>query len=530
MRNPQQPRYLIKPYTIETLKELLREFSGASTSVLESKLHTHYFDNYFRDLSAKTIIVETEYVDSHYLEDYAAFYSQCFRDYKRFCARLHFFDIEVSEAGFSNFLLRDEPRTITLRALTRAYLGFIVVKPLPETFIGRTCLKTYPDIDVRHFPITRHYAVSLFGIDLYVKTLAFQEQDTAASGCATSALWSAFHGTGPLFHHHIPSPVQITNSATIGAPVPSRTFPNYGLTATQMSQAIRSVGLEPFYLEVNDNYVTKSHLYAYLKGKVPVLMLGRSIDVKKMASPIAPDDCEFHAIAASGFRTTEELSPYGKGLLLRASSIQRIYAHDDQVGPFSRLVLTDQSVEFADSMCKFDSLSSQYGPGGQEGHIFVPMQLLIPLETSIRIPFETILDAVVDFDSVVEQLRLENIFDLPGRLVWDVYLMAINDFKHKMHQDMSVSPALRQKALLCPLPKFVWRATARSAQKNVFDFLFDTTDALQGPLLKDFLFYDEQFGRDLLSSAKRYLASGMNISRTSRKLWERLALGENFQG
>jgi len=236
-----------------------------------------------------------------------------------------------------------------------------------------------------------------------------------------------------------------------------------------------------------------------------------------------PEDCEFHAIAATGFRMTEDLKPYGKGLLLRASTIQQIYAHDDQIGPFSRMLLTDRRIEFADATSVFDSLSSQYGPGGKQGHIFVPMQLLIPLETSIRIPFESVLDAVVDFDSVVEQLRLQQIFDLPDRLVWDIYLTAINDFKHKIQQDTSISATTRQKALLGRLPKFIWRATARSADAQVFDFLFDTTDALQGPLLMEVLFYNEQFGRDLLKSAELYLSSGMNVSRGSRKLWEKLA-------
>lgn len=48
---------------------------------------THYFDH----IGAKTIIVENDYIDRDFLEDYSGYYARCFHDYQRSCTRLHFF-------------------------------------------------------------------------------------------------------------------------------------------------------------------------------------------------------------------------------------------------------------------------------------------------------------------------------------------------------------------------------------------------------------------------------------------------------
>lgn len=131
-------------------------------------------------------------------------------------------------------------------SLQQNYLGFIVVKPLPMTIIGRTCLVTYPKEGGkdRYFPIIRKYNVNLFGINLSVKSLAFQEQDNVVAACAASALWSVLHGTGILFQHSILSPGEITKEATKQLPIETRTFPNKGLSVEQMAHAIQSVNLD----------------------------------------------------------------------------------------------------------------------------------------------------------------------------------------------------------------------------------------------------------------------------------------------
>ena len=105
------------------------------------------------------------------------------------------------------------------------------------------------------------YEANLIGIQLQVNTLAFQEQDKTIAACATSALWTIFHGTGMLFQHRIPSPVEITRVATDRFPR-ERSFPSDGLDLLQAVDAVRSIGLEPTNLDISDPYVFKSTVYA----------------------------------------------------------------------------------------------------------------------------------------------------------------------------------------------------------------------------------------------------------------------------
>ena len=198
----------VVPYSAAALKRLLSRKSAPP--VVGAKLHTRYLETYFERVGAATIIVESEYIDRDFLEDFAGYYVRCFPEYERKCARLHFFTKPFSK---NDVLQALDGSGLLAGRLQTAFLGFIVVKPLPQTIIGRTCLTTYPEEQGRSFPITRTYEANLCGLNLTVKSLAYQEQDRVAAACATSALWSVFHGTGKLFHHHIPSPVEITQAA-----------------------------------------------------------------------------------------------------------------------------------------------------------------------------------------------------------------------------------------------------------------------------------------------------------------------------
>jgi hypothetical protein len=236
MSNGGDKPYAVVAYCIEELTLTIERAAGADRDFVRGKLHAVYFEEYFRKLGAATMVIEREYVDRDYLEDYSAYYVRCFPGYKRFCTRLHFFSAPFTEADL-DALLRLDGSGVSEKTLRDTYLGFIVVKPLPETVIGRTCLATYPpDAGRRQYPIIQDVDASLFGIPLRVRSLPFQEQDQAVAACATSALWSVFHGTGRLFQHPIPSPVEITNAAMEQRPL--ERFTTRGLNMAQMARAI----------------------------------------------------------------------------------------------------------------------------------------------------------------------------------------------------------------------------------------------------------------------------------------------------
>lgn len=468
--------YQVVPYNLETLIGCLAECSKATRDMVQNKLHLRYFSDYFNKLNAKSILIEKRYVDHDYLEDYAAYYVRCFESYERYTQRLHFFSIEFSEQQFRECLTNPVSQ-LNQELLQEHYIGFVVVKPLPRTIIGRTCLRTYPsDNGRREFPILREFAVNLFGLSLKINSLAYQEQDTVVAACATSALWSCFQGSGKLFQHAIPSPVEITKAATKHVPenLPAnsaRAFPNSGLTATQMATAVHDVGLEPYIIGTSSPYVLNSTMYAYLRGKIPSILTFKLEDVLNGKAQLLGA----HAVTVAGFSLGKNKpEPFdSSGFLLHASRIDKLYAHDDQVGPFARMV-------WAQSTRGSYLETSWAGNGTVEA---LPIFLMIPLYHKIRISFGTIHDAIFVVDSILERVRQEMSPNVE-RPEWDIYLTTVSEFKGDFLNSMRpILGDLVEETLTAALPRFLWRAIARCAGECHLDLLFDATGIDQQKLL-----------------------------------------------
>ncbi|RQT27082.1 hypothetical protein [Burkholderia contaminans] len=476
----------VLPYSIENLVAC---FAAASRETrkeaIEAKRHRVYFEEYFRELAAATIVVERDYIDRDYLGDYASYYDRCFKSYQRRTTRLHFFTTQFDRSQFES-VLRAQDGPVNRDHLAESYLGFIVVKPLPQTIIGRTCLSTYPpDNGRRQFPSLRTYHVHLYGLELKVRSLAYQEQDTVVAACATSALWSCFQGTGMLFQHVIPPPVEITKWAGDHLPenlllASARPFPNAGLTLTQMAHAVKQVGLEPFVVKASTRYGLNGAMYGYLRGKIP------SILVVSLVSELATPTEQFmgaHAIALTGFSLENVPAvPYGEtGFLLRASRIGRVYGHDDQVGPFARMVWERRHspVDPANGIAEqpIDTLKTSWS-----GDICAnPTNILLPLYHKIRIPFIDIHDAMLALDAGLEGLRPQ----LAGlnRAEWDIFLTTSDEYKASVSEDYAHLDVDIMPSLLADLPRFVWRVIGRVDELLRLDFLFDATGVAHDDLL-----------------------------------------------
>jgi hypothetical protein len=240
---------------------------------LSENHHFNYLENYFQTVVSKTMVFEYEYFDKDYLEDYSRYYSRCFQPYDKKCVRVHFFGHAFKEEDFVEIITNPQQKKKGVEDLQKHYIGFVVFRPIPHTIFGRTCLKAFPNHEIdaeeqvrpeknRQIPILREYKIHLFGIELSLHSLAYQEQDNAVSACATSALWSAFQSTGMSFHHPIPSPYEITLSAKelISSTISSNSGDNRGLDSKQMAYAIKAVGLEPLLLNPADKDYLKAQV------------------------------------------------------------------------------------------------------------------------------------------------------------------------------------------------------------------------------------------------------------------------------
>lgn len=550
--------FRIRSYSLDAFKDIICNASSTSRQYLDSKPQLTYLDSYLRhpDIDAKSILVETPYIDRDYLADYGGYYVRCFASYHRWCSRLHFFATELDDVEFRK-LLRGEESSHSSKQLKDTYRGFIVIKPLPETMFGRTCLKTYDMVDGRDFPNVRPYTVNLFGIKLEVNSLAFQEQDTVAAACASSALWTAFQGTGLLFQHNIPSPLAITRSAIERCPTPSRAFPaSDGLSDIQMAEAVRSIGLDPLVLPIYDNWSLIAASYAYLRSGIPIVWLGGVTGLlpsKNMSlfewlrshdQPDFPAQDEVvdvlslpngegllgHAITLTGYRLNKSAVPKAHPqtkTILRACRVDKLYMHDDNIGPFARFECEPRKIciEQDGKLQGFCDWLSCKLPNDVLGHTYITERILIPLFTTIRIPFYSILSAVLWFDNTLEILRSNGKARFDKRFEWDVYLSTQNAYKTECFEQPGMDQQVKEEFLLTPLPRYIWLAVVYDGDKRMFDFIFDSTDIEQGLKLLRIVPYDTAAFEELLQASDTYSADldyDQERLTPHGKIWEHL--------
>src|ERR1700730_84174 len=169
-----------------------------------------YLENYLNGLKCATILEEDHYLDRDYIEDLALFYSRSLRNYPNYCRRLHFFSRAISPEEWKQLIARARQNYhATCNELSESYLGFAVRRAIPGRPIGRTVLAPFgPQTEggTREFRPLREYCAHLNGLTLHVRGLAFQQQDQGVSACATTALWTALHGTAHSESLKVPTP------------------------------------------------------------------------------------------------------------------------------------------------------------------------------------------------------------------------------------------------------------------------------------------------------------------------------------
>jgi hypothetical protein len=140
-----------------------------------------------------------------------------------------------------------------------------------------------------------------------------------------------------------------------------------GLTSIEMAHAIKSVGLEPYLVNAANHYLLKATLYAYLRAGIPMMFGFHLIDV----SSSSPEVIGKHAVAITGYSLGYSQSTFfeNTSFLLKATRIDKIYVHDDQVGPFSRMAFDGQTIQFQDGSQAVSILTSWQGNDGSVGGI-----------------------------------------------------------------------------------------------------------------------------------------------------------------
>lgn len=453
------------------------------------------------EMAAATLLVEEPYVDRHFLAEYQGYYATALRDVPRHTTRVHIFSRGVDVAGARDRLRRAqdaEARQQIQRDLQAAYLGFVVVRPLPTAPIGRTVLRWYGGQDARCFgPSPPPHRVHIFGLTLKAHGVQFHQQDQAVGACATAAVWSALAAVMRRDGGRSPTPIAVTEQAIRSLPT-SRALPAVaGLTLEQMVCAVNASGYSPDVIKPDDNHaVFKLQLMTYVRSGIPVILQVREDGAQ-----------EGHAVTVVGFRvsddeheTTPVAHPISSSHVLRAKGMTRVYVNDDRLGPYASMTWLDEpppippevgttaerallepppAEEAGDSEptagSTFPSLMFSPHGAGIDGFC-KPMRIwtaVAPLYPKIRINALDLLSVATEVWPMVwflagphdrEQLRMESFFSLGGAYAEGIY-------------DLGLEPARAvdiASSLL--LSRYVGVLRFRVAEGWLLDVVCDATD------------------------------------------------------
>lgn len=347
-----------------------------------------YIKSYLTGAGVVSVIVEPNYFDRDYLDEFSTFYSKSAYGYRNTCDRLHFFKNEVTEAGLQLGLGGEgDP-------LQEGYLGFLVLRPLVQAPFGRTVLAWYENADEhseRITPVLREYVCNILGLKLTVKGIPWQQQDRGVSACATIALWSMFHSSAFDANHAIPTTVEITQNA-LGASSGSRAFPSQGLTISELKEAIYAQSLSPKILaatkiaDVEGDANTQlasgfsieylaSMCASNIRSGYPVLLVGEYVHKDR--------GDQQHAICCMGFREQEQQDKEAGTCSTMDDETRIFYIHDDNIGPNVRCCL-----EEIEGLAVLRTEEPAYIDGDQAQPqtpiIFRPSMMIIAVHEEIR--------------------------------------------------------------------------------------------------------------------------------------------------
>ena len=396
----------VYPFSQEKLIELICPYAVANDEPIPEQ--AAYLARYCETLDVKTLVHENHYVDRHYVDEYASYYSRMLSPPKNYVQRLHFFGHEFNEAQFSQWLERsfssvEEKKIVETELLHGAgthtnkenkYFGYCAIRPISSAPIGRTIIARLPDSPgkpTREIWATSSHRVHLGSLVLHVDGLAFQQQDAAVGACATAALWSALVRVARHDGIRAPTPAEITEVATHVTKHGARPIlaANAGLTIYQLCQATRSLGFNPevFSARAKPEFFMIA-MHTYLLSGIPVVLALRRDGIG-------------HAVAAAGFQITPtDLPNLQTTFKVRSARIKKLYIHDDRMGPYARSYIEP----FPYQPDIGDGLLLEIDWHGQSKEDWIVDSGIAPVYPKLRLPIQSLIALAEYIGAPVEKM------------------------------------------------------------------------------------------------------------------------------
>jgi hypothetical protein len=456
----------VEPFSTDSFIETVRRVGGGVVT-----RQARYLAGYLQKLKAGTIVRESRYIDRHYMDEYALFYSRMLNPPPNTVTRLHFFEkrfdgdalLRWITAGFKNSKLLDA----TIAKESGSYLGFCCIRPIADSPIGRTVLARWlDDKKPREIWAVGEHPVHLANLELHINGLPFHQQEAAVGACATAAIWSALSRVARQEGMRAPTPAEIAEvverppHARLRVPI----APTTGLTVEEVCTAIQMFGFTPAVVAGDRPDILALAMHTYLQSGIPVIMVLRGSSTA-------------HAVTAVGFQLSgSERGELEPSVATRSMQLHKIYVHDDRVGPYARAWITPYIARSVETMPDIDGLRFEIEV--EEGKLeqWLVETIVAPVYPKMRLSIGSLLAVATAMQPIIEDATGQEAFDLRV----DFRYLRSGDYLSALARH-EVAPAAAA-AMACRLAMSRWCAVIRWSvgDEAVVELLYDTTDIKRG--------------------------------------------------
>jgi len=364
-----------------------------------------------------TIIAETDYIDKTYRDLYYHFYSTKLRFFEKNCVRLSFFNNEIDDT-----IAHSED---DIKKIKKNYLGFVVLRPLGISCIGRNVLS--PDVlkptGSRLLLCKTDITSTVMGTKVSVCGFPHSSQDEEMMTCAETTIWSIMSYLANRYNiYSLPLGHNILASLTESSY--ERQTPSLGLNFQQISLSLQNQGLACRVYD-KDNPKFKEILSCYIESGIPLALC---IEAKTFG----------HAVACIGRSTIDRNTVVLQSVVVNGhvyyewnKSIDQFIVNDDNATCYQVMNFMDPCSYYGDPEWR----------GMEITHFVAPLHQKIYLDAEIAI--EAALDLIHDHGyndgSVIRTF-------LTSSRSYREYAMTNNDFSEKQ----------KQAFIELDMPKFIW--------------------------------------------------------------------------
>lgn len=281
-----------------------------------------------QNYEVKSVVIENNYIDQEYRNEYSNFYSKVFKKHDSFSKRLHFFEKSITTL--------EEIKNNESKEL--GYLGFVTLRPLDIGHVSKTIIKPLTEKNRDYILCTASFKSHILGNEFIIEASPFIQQDRMVMCCAHASLWMIARYMSNRHGFSVQLPYQINEKTSKAVTAIDRAIPaDKGIYLESICNALSNMGYYPVvfgrtsYCDPELTWEPVSHIYKYIESKIPVIVTipGHAFVVVGHTFNYSPE-----------FKNQE-----GQSIIDNKAWIDSFIVNDDARGPYKIMPTQKDNIE-----------------------------------------------------------------------------------------------------------------------------------------------------------------------------------------